>query len=82
MVQLDRELLAELDAGLLAPDLAARVPAVADADPSAHAVLAALAAVRADLGAMPLEPPPPQFVQRWTDAIAAEQARAASLDTP
>jgi hypothetical protein len=29
-----------------------------------------------------LEPPPPQFVQRWADAIAAEQARAASPDGP
>ena len=82
MVQLDRELLAELDAGLLTPDLAARVQAAADADPSARAVLAALAAVRAELGAMALEPPPPQFVQRWADAIAAEQARAASPDGP
>ena len=39
MVQLDRELLAELEGGLLAPDLAPRVQAVADADPSARAVL-------------------------------------------
>jgi hypothetical protein len=51
------------------PDLAARVQAAADTDPSARAVLAALAAVRAELGAMALEPPPPQFVQRWADAI-------------
>ena len=32
MVQLDRELLAELDAGLLTPDLAARVQAAADTE--------------------------------------------------
>ena len=82
MVQRDRELLAELDAGLLAPDLAARVRAAADADPSGRAVLAALAAVRADLQAMPLQPPPPQFVRRWTDAIAAEHTRPASPDGP
>jgi hypothetical protein len=78
MVQLDRELLAELDAGLLTPDRAARVQAAADADPSACAVLAALTAVRADLQAMPFEPPPPQFVRRWTNAIAAEQTHATS----
>ena len=40
MVQLDRELFAELDAGLLASDLAARVQAATDADSSAPAVLA------------------------------------------
>ena len=42
----------------------------------------ALAAVRADLHAMPIEPPPPQFVRRWTDAIAAEQSRSAGHDGP
>jgi hypothetical protein len=82
MVQLDRELLAELDAGLLTPDLAARVRAAADADPRARAVLAVLAAVGADLQAMPLEPPPTQFVRRWTDAIAAEQIHPATSDGP
>lgn len=66
---LDVELLARLDAGALDPGQAARERAVAAADPRAVAVLAALAATRAELAGLPLPPPPPGAVRRWLAAV-------------
>ena len=67
--RLDVELLARLDAGALDPARAALVRAAAEADPSATAVLAALAATREELAALPLPAPPPGAVRRWLAAV-------------
>ncbi|MBW0114226.1 hypothetical protein [Pseudonocardia abyssalis] len=61
----DVELLADLDAGLLAPARADEVRRAAVADPRCAAVLDALAATRADLAAVPT-PPVPSGLRRWT----------------
>jgi hypothetical protein len=75
MTRLDRELLADLDAGLLDPIEAARMGLAAEADPAAAATTAALAAVRADLRTLRVEPPvPPEFTTRW-DAAPSQSAR-------
>jgi hypothetical protein len=67
----DVELLAELDAGLLAPGRAAEVGAAARRDPAATAVLAALAATRAELAALPVPALPSGSAERWTAALRA-----------
>ncbi len=66
----DVELLADLDAGLLDDDRAAAVRAAALADPRSAAVLDALAATRAELGALAPPPVPPQVAARWSAALA------------
>jgi hypothetical protein len=76
-----RELLADLDAGLLAPARAAEVHAAAARDPHAESELAALAAIRAELGALPDPPVPKRYAARWDAALAAEAA-APPTDTP
>jgi hypothetical protein len=74
----DVRLLAELDAGLLDEATAREVRAAAEADPAARAVLAALAATRAELAALPERPVPPALAERWSAALAAEQSRLAA----
>lgn len=64
-------LLADLDAGLLDPARAAEVRAAAAADPDAAAVLAGLAATRAELAALADPPVPEEVVARWDAALAA-----------
>lgn len=61
------EELAELDAGLLAPERAEQLRS----DPRAAAGLDALADTRADLAALPPVPVPPGAEARWTAALAA-----------
>jgi hypothetical protein len=70
------DLLADLDAGLLDAATAERVRAAALADPRATAVLAALAATRAELAAAPAPAVPPQVAARWEAVLAAEAGRA------
>jgi hypothetical protein len=70
--RLDLELLADLDAGVLDADREAQVRAAAAADPQATALLAALAATRADLAALPEPPVPAHVAARWDAALAAE----------
>ncbi len=74
----DLDLLADLDAGLLDPERAAAVRAAADADPRAAAVLAALAATRAELGAVPTPPVPPAAARSWAAALAAAAPSSAA----
>jgi hypothetical protein len=66
----DVERLADLDAGLLDDDRAAAVRAAALADPRSAAVLDALAATRAELGALTPPPVPPLVAARWSAALA------------
>ncbi len=66
----DVERLADLDAGLLDDDRAAAVRAAALADPRSAAVLDALAATRAELGALAPPPVPPLVAARWSAALA------------
>jgi hypothetical protein len=73
---LPAELLADLDAGVLDPTSAAEVRAEAAQDPEAAAVLAALAATRADLGELADPPVPAEYATRWDAALAAEAAPA------
>jgi hypothetical protein len=68
------DLLAELDAGLLDPTGDAEVRAAAAQDPEAGAVLAGLAAARAELGGLADPPVPPEYAARWDAALAAEAA--------
>jgi hypothetical protein len=75
------DLLADLDAGVLDPAEAARVRAVAQEDPHAGAVLAGLAATRAELGDLADPPVPPEFAARW-DAALATEAGASSTGAP
>jgi len=77
----DVRLLAALDAGLLDEATAREVRAAAEADPASRAVLDALAATRAELAAHPDPPVPPALAERWSAALAAEQARL-SAPTP
>lgn len=72
--ELSADLLADLDAGLLDPTRAAEVRAAAARDPHAAAVLAALAATRADLGELADPPVPAHYAARWDAALAAEAA--------
>jgi len=64
------ELLADLDAGLLDDDRADAVRAAALADPRSAAVLDALAATRAELGALAPPRVPPPVAARWSAALA------------
>jgi hypothetical protein len=76
--ELPADLLADLDAGLLDPTRAAEVRAAAARDPRAAAVLAALAATRAELGELTDPPVPAQYAAQWDAALAAEAAAATS----
>jgi len=73
---LPADLLADLDAGLLDPAIAAEVRAAASQDPDATAVLAALATTRAELGELADPPVPAAYAARWDAALAAEAAGA------
>jgi hypothetical protein len=64
--------LAEVDAGLPDAAEAARGRVHAEADARSAAVLAALAATRAELAALPTPEPPPEVAARWAAALAAE----------
>jgi hypothetical protein len=70
----DLAALADLDAGLPDPAEAARRRAAAAADPSAAAMLDALAATRAELAALPAPEVPPAAAARWKAALEAESA--------
>lgn len=69
--ELDVDLLAALDAGLLEPPRARAVRAGAAADPAATQVLAALVATRAELAAQPELRVPPEVAARWAAAVGA-----------
>ena len=73
--------LAELDADLPGPAAAARLRAAARTDPRAAAVLAALAATRAYLAALPEPPVPSEVEARWTAALAAEAPPDGLMET-
>ena len=72
---LSADLLADLEAGLLDPARAAEVRAAAAQDPDATAVLAGLAATRAELGELADPPVPAEYAARWDAALAAEAPR-------
>jgi hypothetical protein len=84
----DVSLLADLDAGVLDEAQAREVRAAVEADPSARAVLEALAATRADLAAVGDPPVPAAVAERWRAALRAEQAplppapRSAAAEVP
>lgn len=83
---LSLDVLADLHAGVVPDDVAARLWPRARADPDAGATLAALDATRADLaglGNMPVPAMPAQFAARLDAAINAEvRARAAAGVAP
>jgi hypothetical protein len=64
----DIEQLADLDAGTIDDERAARLRA----DPRTQAVLSALAATRDELAALRDSPAPAEFAARWEAALAAE----------
>lgn len=66
----DADLLADLDAGVLDAARAREVRAAAEGDAAAAAVLDALAATRAELGALPALTAPPEVVARWSAGAA------------
>ncbi len=68
----DLALLAALDADLLDPGRAHTVRAAALPDPRSAAALAALAATRAELAALPTPAVPPGVAMRWAAALDAE----------
>jgi hypothetical protein len=68
----DLDLLADLDAGILDADRAAEVRAAALADPRSAAILAALAATRAELAGLPAPAVPVHVAGRWAAALEAE----------
>jgi hypothetical protein len=72
----DLEQFADLDAGLLDDERAARLLA----DPRAQAVHAALAATRAELASLHDPPVPAEFAARWDAALAAEAHRTGGTD--
>lgn len=76
------ELLADLDAGLLDPARAAQVRADAEHDARAGAVLAALAATRAELASLGDPPVPAEFAARWDAALAEEARNSAGRTAP
>ncbi|MFC7618414.1 hypothetical protein ACFQV2_38685 [Actinokineospora soli] len=78
------DLLADLHAGVLEPNRAADVRARVGDDPEARAVLAALDAVRTDLGALrdAPAPPMPDHLAARLDAALAEEARRAFGGAP
>lgn len=69
MTDPDVPLLADLDAGLLAPARADEVRRAAQADPRSAAVLHALTATRVDLAAVPAPVAPPDLVAGWMAAL-------------
>jgi hypothetical protein len=71
---LPADVLADLDAGLLDHARAAEVRAAAAQDPEATAVLAGLAATRAELRELADPPVPAEYAARWDAALAAEAA--------
>ena len=73
------DLLADLHAGVLEPNRATDVRAQVAGDPQAREVLAALDAVRADLGALrdAPAPPMPDHLAARLDAALADEARRA-----
>ncbi|RZS37617.1 hypothetical protein EV193_105175 [Herbihabitans rhizosphaerae] len=77
------DVLADLHAGALDPDLTASLWPQVNADPEAREILAALDSTKVDLGglsAAPLEPMPAHFAARLDAAIEAESAaRAAAM---
>ncbi|MFE3291157.1 hypothetical protein [Rhodococcus sp. NPDC059234] len=82
----DPELLADLHAGVLDPEFADRLRAVAIQDPEAMRTLDALDAVRADLGALrtldpPAPPIPPEVLTRIQGALAEAPATPIALST-
>ena len=83
---LSLDVLADLHAGALPDDVAARLWPRVRADPSADAMLTALDATQADLAGLTTAPPPPMpadFAARLDAAINAEvQARAAANIAP
>jgi hypothetical protein len=72
----DLERFADLDAGLLDDEQAARLLA----DPRAQAVHAALTATRAELASLRDPPVPAEFAARWDAALAAEAHRTGGTD--
>jgi hypothetical protein len=83
---LDLDVLADLHAGVLPDDVAARLWPRVRADPAADAMLTALDATRADLAGLTTAPAPPMpadFAARLDAAINAEvQARVAANIAP
>lgn len=77
----DVELLADLDADVLDPVQARHVRAAAAGDPAAAAVLAALAATRAQLATQPPLTVPPEVAARWTARLTPDGGGAADLET-
>jgi hypothetical protein len=65
----DLDLIADIDAGLLDDPRFARVRAAALSDPAAGPMREALAATRAELGALPELPVPPEVAARWAAAL-------------
>jgi hypothetical protein len=80
-VPVDVAALAELDAGLPGTAEAARRRAAVRADPGAAAVLAALAATRAELSALPMPEVPPEVAARWAAALDAEPPPGRHVET-
>lgn len=85
--QLTVELLADLQAGLLDDEAAARVRNQVRADPHAAAVLGALNRVRGDVAAAGADPaaapdPPPQVTGRIAAALRSAQPASGAADGP
>jgi len=83
--QLTVELLADLQAGLLDDDTAARVRNQIRTDPQADATLRALQQVRRDLGALgegPAPDPPPAVTARVSAALKSSEPDAAHAARP
>ncbi|GAA3534770.1 hypothetical protein GCM10022222_17940 [Amycolatopsis ultiminotia] len=71
------DVLADLHAGVLAEDEAARLWPQVDADPEARSIIEALEATTTDLSALAAEPAPPmpaEYAARLDAALAAESA--------
>ncbi|TQF74681.1 hypothetical protein FK531_00830 [Rhodococcus spelaei] len=80
----DPELLADLHADALPPEFAERLRAATESDPDAQRTLAALDAVRAELGALrtldtPAPPIPPDVLARIESAVAEAPPPAVAL---
>lgn len=81
------ELLADLQAGLLEDEAAARVRSQVRADPHAAAVLGALNRVRGDVAAVGSDPgsapdPPPQVTDRISAALCSAEPTAGDAEGP
>lgn len=75
------DLLADLHAGVLDPELSSTLWPQVNADPEAREVLAALDSIKVELGQLgsaPAEPMPAQFAAQLDAAIEAEASRAAA----